>query len=241
MPAKKDVRVQEVDSEDDMAGFYDVARSSFGLQTKDAFWLAMNSGYDTPEGFAANVEKQAKRWRSTHGKGFTYFVKAVVTDEDGVERIGGATIWTEYSTDRNPPAEALDEVMDLEASFPGDETRQRYLRQLFRSFRRRRLEVIKEAGKHGRSIMVLDVCCVRPEYQGMGLARRMVQWGLDLAATRGPDGKGLECFTEASDYGRPVYLKMGFETDSELTYDLDPEFQSLPRAAGTHLFRPLPT
>lgn len=235
--ADRKSRVELIKDESDLTDSYECARASFGMQMRDVFWLATNPKHDTPQGHAAGVERLARRWRETKDEGHCYFLKAIVTEHDGTEHIGGMAIWTEQSAERNPPRKELDETMDVTTL--GDEKEQRFARQMFASFMRRRSEVVAEAARNGRSIMVLDLCCVHPNFQKMGLARKLVQWGLDQAARLGDKGQGLECFTEASPMGRPVYQKMGFQFDSEMVYAMDDEFKDRKVAPNTHLRRPI--
>ncbi|KLU91281.1 hypothetical protein MAPG_09802 [Magnaporthiopsis poae ATCC 64411] len=60
------------------------------------------------------------------------------------------------------------------------------------------------------------------DWGAAGLARALVQWGLDEAQRRG----GIECITEASSMGRKVYLQMGFRQEGgEMAYLVDDEFK----------------
>lgn len=54
----------------------------------------------------------------------------------------------------------------------------------------------------------LDLCMLGtiPEYRRQGVASMLVGWGTDLA-----DRFGVEAFVDASDQGKPVYVKFGFE------------------------------
>lgn len=77
--------------------------------------------------------------------------------------------------------------------------------------------------------MALDMCAVDPVYQRKGIARELVQWGLDEARRRG----GLEAITEASSMGRHVYEKMGFQAEGpDIEYAVDSEFESRKRPSN---------
>ncbi|KAJ5670176.1 uncharacterized protein N7477_005539 [Penicillium maclennaniae] len=113
--------------------------------------------------------------------------------------------------------------MDLEALYPGNEPEQRYLCQVMASLHRRRIEIIKEkATAVPPAVMVLDMCAVDPSYQRKGIARALVQWGLDEARRR----DNLEAITEASSMGRHVYEKMGFQAEGpDIEYFVDDDFE----------------
>jgi GNAT superfamily N-acetyltransferase len=63
----------------------------------------------------------------------------------------------------------------------------------------------------------LDVLAVDPSYQGQGIGKALLQWGLDEA-----DRLGLITFLEATREGRPLYDKYGFEPTTVDTLDLTP-------------------
>jgi GNAT superfamily N-acetyltransferase len=83
-------------------------------------------------------------------------------------------------------------------------------------------------------VLVLDLCAVDPAHQRKGIARALVQWGLDEAKRRGD----LELILEASSMGRHVYAQMGFEAQgSDIDYLVDEEFASRSRPANLFMRR----
>lgn len=56
-------------------------------------------------------------------------------------------------------------------------------------------------------VSVLHIAFILPEYRGRGIGHMFMNWGLQKA-----DSLGLEAWLDASDYGRPLYEKHGFQT-----------------------------
>lgn len=227
-----DVQVSLVDREEDILSASEIPIKCFGHQIADGIYRAMNPGWDTPAGVRAHAERTAARWRGAtkdrNGDPNTMFVKATVPhpDRPGDRVIAGLAIWVQLSMVEgygDKPSEDLGKVVDLEALYPGDASKQRYLVQLDRGLHRRRIEVVKEkAAADPPSVMVLDMCTVDPGFQRRGIAQKLVQWGLDEAKRRG----GLEALTEASVMGRGAYGKLGFKQEGgEMDYGIDDEFK----------------
>ncbi|KAB8269946.1 acyl-CoA N-acyltransferase [Aspergillus minisclerotigenes] len=224
------IRVEPITTPADFSRFFEIAALTFGHQVQDGVWCAMNPGWDTPEGRSSGSDRLAARWSTTtkdrHGQPNTIFLKAVLGDGSADEgKIVGVAIWEQASMVDGygqAPATEMDSA-HLEAVYPNQPGEQRYLRQVDLSLRRRRLEVIREiATSASPAVMVLDLCVVDPSFQRLGIATRLVEWGLREAKARG----GLEAVLEASSMGRHVYRKLGFEQEGgEFIYDVDEEFR----------------
>ncbi|KFA71945.1 hypothetical protein S40288_06742 [Stachybotrys chartarum IBT 40288] len=239
MASDSDIRIEFVDQPDDIVQGFECLCATFGRQTHDGIFKAMNPGWDTPEGHAAGAQRMIDRWqaakRTAAGDLSTIFLKATVPDakSPGGRVVGGLAIWLQASVvpgHGEAPVEDLSQVMDLEAVYPGDKDEQRYLVQLDRSLHGRRIELVKaKAGASPPAVMVLDLCIVHPEHQGKGLGRRLVQWGLDEAERRG----GLEAVTEASPMGRKQYEKLGFKgVLPEIEYVVDAQWEGRSRPSN---------
>lgn len=50
--------------------------------------------------------------------------------------------------------------------------------------------------------------CVRPEYQGRGVGRKLLMWGLERADAADPQ---IPCVLEALSKARGMYVKFGYE------------------------------
>ncbi|KAF7554016.1 hypothetical protein G7Z17_g3223 [Cylindrodendrum hubeiense] len=229
MPSNaSDLRVELITDAEDINASFDCTCKTFGSQTGDGIWIVMNPGWDTPEGKAKGAQRMVERWAGVKpdnkGELNVMHVKATLPDPErqGERVLVGVAIWVHASAvegQGDVPVE--DTRADLKALYPDNEAEQRYGCQLLESLHRRRFEVIKEkATASPPSVMVLDLCVVDPAFQGKGIARKLVQWGLDEAQRRG----GIEAILEASSMGRHVYAKMGFKSEGDILYTVDPEF-----------------
>jgi GNAT superfamily N-acetyltransferase len=227
------LRVELIERPEDIIHAFDCVCEAFGRQAQDGIFLAMNPGWETPRGKELGAARMVTRWRATtkdkDGQPNAVFLKATLPDSEqkGERIIAGFAIWVQVSSVQgygDLPVEDLRKAMDLEALYPGNEAEQRYLYQVMASLHRRRMEIIKEkATAVPPMVMALDMCAVDPAYQRKGIARKLVQWGLDEARRRG----GLEAITEASSMGRHVYEKMGFQAEGpDIEYTVDSEFES---------------
>ncbi|KAJ5142129.1 hypothetical protein N7526_003124 [Penicillium atrosanguineum] len=225
--------VELIDRPEDIIQAFDCVCEAFGRQAQDGIFLAMNPGWETPHGKELRAANMVARWRTTtkdkDGNLNTSFLKATIpgSEQESERIIVGFAIWVQASSVQgygDLPVEDLRKGMDLEALYPGNEREQRYLCQVMASLHRRRIEVIKEkATAVPPMVMALDMCAVDPSYQRKGVARELVQWGLDEARRRGD----LEAVTEASSMGRHVYEKMGFQAEGpNIEYFVDEEFKS---------------
>ena len=236
--ASSDVRVEVIDNEADFGPAFEASAQAFAVQARDGIWMAMNPGWDTPEGKQNNVSRLVSRWRGVtkdrDGNPNTVFIKATVPDpQDPSKRvIAGLAIWEQVSNAEGrgaPPSGDVPSVikdMGLPSLYPGNEAEQRYLAQTMYSLHKPRLDLVRSiANTEKPAILALDICAVSPDFQRRGIAGKLVQWGLDEAERRG----GLEAVMEASSMGRAVYARVGFKQDGpEITYEIDGEFAHRP-------------
>ncbi|KAI0380171.1 hypothetical protein F5Y04DRAFT_258430 [Hypomontagnella monticulosa] len=231
-------RIEVIDQPKDIVAGFDCACKTFGEQTQDAIWMAMNPEWNKtgPEGRQRAAARMVDQWRRiTHdsrGNANTIYLKATVPYQ-GQRVVAGIAIWAQLSMVEGyggRPSDDLRSDLDLDALYPGNEAEQRYLCQVYRSFLKRRVEVVQEkASSHPPSLMHLQLCVVDPAHQRKGIASKLVQWGLDEAQRRG----GLEATTEASSMGRHVYARLGFNGEGEdIEYHVDTEFLSRDRPAN---------
>ncbi|KAH7019297.1 acetyltransferase [Ilyonectria destructans] len=231
-----DLRVEIITNAEDIISSFDCTCKTFGSQTQDAIWIVMNPGWDTPEGKAKGAQRMVDRWigvkKDNKGELNVMHVMATLPDpeREGERILVGVAIWVHASAvegQGDVPVE--DTRADLEALYPGNEAEQRYGCQLLESLHRRRFEVIREkATASPPTVMVLDLCVVDPAFQGKGIARKLVQWGLDEAQRRG----GIEAILEGSSMGRHLYAKMGFKAEGDVEYIVDAEFADRNRPAN---------
>ncbi|KAI0872952.1 acyl-CoA N-acyltransferase [Hypoxylon argillaceum] len=231
VPDRDEVLVEVITDVDDFPEAFRCISEAFGTQTHDAIWGAFNPGWDTPEGQAAGVERMVQRWRSipndNKGNPHTIFLKATLPDPSQPSRrvIVAVAIWAQVTAVEGHGSIAssgLDSATELESRYPGDETEQRFLAQVWRSLVKRRLELVAaKATADPPCVMALDSCSTHPAFQRRGAASKLVQWGLDEGRRRGiPDA-----VTEASSMGRHVYARLGFQAQGpDVPYEVDEEF-----------------
>ncbi|KAK1960902.1 acetyltransferase [Colletotrichum eremochloae] len=231
METISDVRIEVILQPDDFTQVAEVVSNAFGHQVHDGVFTSMNPGWDTPEGLAKQASSMAKRHgsvtKNNKGEPNTIFLKATLPDPGQPDQriIAGMAIWVQQSAvdgHGDPPPKDLIKELNLEATFPGNEAEQRYAAACMASLHKRREEVIREkATSDEPAVFVLDMCAVDPKFQGKGIAKKLVQWGLEEAKRRG----GLELLLEASTMGRHVYSKLGFKQDGpEIEYEVDEQF-----------------
>ncbi|KAK1981499.1 acetyltransferase [Colletotrichum cereale] len=231
MAAISDVQIEVISQPEDFTQVTKVVCNAFGHQVHDGVFISMNPGWDTPEGQAVQASSMAKRHgsvtKNNKGEPNTVFLKATLPDPDqsGQRIIAGMAVWAQQSAvdgHGDPPPKDLIKGLNLEATFPGNEAEQRYAAACMGSLHKRREEVIREkAASDEPAVFVLDMCAVDPKFQGKGIAKELVHWGLEEAKRRG----GLELLLEASSMGRHVYSKLGFKQDGpEIEYEVDEQF-----------------
>ena len=63
---------------------------------------------------------------------------------------------------------------------------------------------------------VLDIIHTHPSHQGRGAGAQLVKWGTDTA-----DKERLQCYTESSPAGYPLFQQCGFEDVAEMEIELN--------------------
>ncbi|KAK2612772.1 hypothetical protein QQS21_001224 [Conoideocrella luteorostrata] len=230
-----DIQIEVVESEEDIAGAFDVSCKAFGQQIRDGIWIPMNPGWDTPEGRSQGAARMIGRWNATTrdhlARPNAIFVKATAphdvrsNENQPSRKIVGIAIWLQASVvsgHGDPPTEDWSKALNMEKLHPGNKPEQQYLCDVMSSLSRQRIELVKKkAHVEPPSVMILDLCAVDPAYQGKGIGKQLAQWGIDEAKRRG----GLECITEASVMGRRVYEKLGFRQEGpEIEYLVDKQW-----------------
>lgn len=229
------VQIQVIDAAADIVAGFRCARDTFGHQVHDGIWTAANPGWDTEEGEARCAGRLSARFRAVtrdnNGQPNTIFLKATIADasEPGDQKLVGFAIWQQVSVVEgygDKPVEDMSTTTNMEELYPGQPDEQAYLVALDRSLHGQRVQLAKaKAGASPPAIFVLDLCCVFPEYQGNGIAQKLVLWGLEEAKKR----NNTEAATEASSMGRHAYAKLGFVQEGpEVAYDVPEKFKHRP-------------
>ncbi|CAG7919394.1 unnamed protein product [Penicillium olsonii] len=244
MPERKNnanigLQVELIDEAHDITEAFHCVCEAFGRQAEDGVWIAMNPGWDTPEGKSRGASRIVERWSRTSkdiaGNPNTMFLKATLpSSEDPEKRItAGFAIWVQASNVEghgDPQIKESEASADLTDVYPEDQSERRYLAQVMASLHGRRRELVEQARTaEPPALFVLDLCAVDPAHQRKGIAKQLVQWGLDEALRRGIP----EAITEASSMGRHVYENMGFKPEGvDIEYSVDKEFASRKRPAN---------
>lgn len=225
-------RVSLVENDADIARAYDICAAAFGVQTTDGIWIGTHPGWDTPEGREKHIaglkSTLSKATKNQSGDSNVVFLKSEL---DG--QMAGFAIWTQLSAVEGhgqAPVTEEQRLKDMQAKFPGNERESRYVFQLMSSLQRQRTALAtQKASTDQPSLYVLDICAVDPVFQGKGVAKHLVQWGVDEAKRRGD----LELITEGSSMGRGVYQKFGFAQEGpEIAYEVDEEFKERKRPSN---------
>ena len=74
----------------------------------------------------------------------------------------------------------------------------------------------REACMQGRPHFYMSMLMVLPDYQGRGIGKRLLEWGLEQA-----DEMGMEVWIDATDVGLPLYKKLGWEPVAEFWTDCE--------------------
>ncbi|ETN38256.1 uncharacterized protein HMPREF1541_06287 [Cyphellophora europaea CBS 101466] len=242
VPPTTDIIVAPITSTSQLPDLFACAAAAFGSQTHDLIWTAFNPHWDTPTGLADGAARLATRWetapRVTHNphsdasndRSVT-ILEARAPSPDGTgTAVAGIAIWVQASLvpgwgepPTGPTFEARRAATGLEALYPHDEATQRWLAAVDAGLHAPRTAVLRaKAAESTPAAYVLDLCAVRPEWQGRGVGAALVAWGVSEAGRRG----GLECLTEASVMGRRVYEKVGFRVVRRIEYGVEEELGS---------------
>ena len=227
MSNSDDVRI-ELMEEGDFPVAFDTAAKAFGHQARDGIWMAVNPGWDTPEGLEKGGMLMEKRWRNVttdrDGNPNTMFLKATVPDPKEPTRrvLAGMAIWEQCSMVEGRGVPLPEDRNAIDLGRAPNERERRFISQAIFSLHKPRLELAKAiAATDKPALLALDICAVNPAFQRRGIAGKLVEWGLREAERRG----GIEAVTEASDMGRPVYARVGMKQIGDgIMYNLDEEF-----------------
>ncbi|KAI1372842.1 acyl-CoA N-acyltransferase [Hypoxylon crocopeplum] len=112
---------------------------------------------------------------------------------DGPERVLAFGKWRQPLTSTSPPIPPL-------PSWP-EGADVAFVEEVFGAIEKKHKEIMGD-----RPHWYLEILGVRKEFQGKGLGKQLLQWGLSRA-----DDAGAEAFLAASPAGAPMYKKYGFD------------------------------
>lgn len=230
-PGKDAPLVEVINDEASFTDAYKCVSAAFGAQVHDAIWEAFNPGWETPEGQAAGASRMVRRWKSTttnkDGDPNAVFLKATLPDPShpGHRTTAGFAIWIQISTVEgygDTKLGALDPEV-LRGLYPNDEKEQRFLKQMFDSLFKARVQFVRGTASAADppAIMALDLCATHPDFQRRGVASSLVRWGMEETRRRGIRYATME----ASAMGRLAYATLGFKPQGrDFVYEVDEEF-----------------
>ncbi len=189
--SRLEYEVSPIESETDFAEFANVERAAFG---GGALGRLMFGTEDT------RTESAAQHARFWAVDSTARYVKAALPSG----RIIGIAKWN-FFTD---PAAGLQNPFPIDDPIPGGNAD--LGKHFFGQLNRKRVEAI--GGKKHFLVMML---AVDPEFQRMGVGKRLLEWGLEKA-----DAEGLECWIDASQAGKGLYEKMGWKEVGVVEIDL---------------------
>ncbi|KAJ9150121.1 Acyl-CoA N-acyltransferase [Coniochaeta hoffmannii] len=138
------------------------------------------------------------------------WVSMVVVDDEKDGQIAGYAQWTKPAPpegqEPDPPAVTKEEAAS--AAFEMDEhppsLAEGALDEFWAAQKVEEDRVLGEGGK--KDVWYLVILAVDPAYQGRGVGKILVQWGIDKAKAQ---GKGI--FLSATPAGKPFYKRMGLQ------------------------------
>lgn len=194
-----DITVVQAHAED-AAELFAVASEAFG--TWEPAWAAFFNSHWTEKGRKLGAERYVAAMKKND---HAMYHKAVDTSTG---KVVGFSIWGVFKN-RN-----LEEISDTSPNSYWENTEDaKYARTIMSNILKRRQGFVEACG---RNAVHLNTLAVLPEYQGMGIGRKLMAWGVEQA-----DVLGFPSWVEASVPGRPLYEKYGFVVVKDLTLNLE--------------------
>ncbi|KAK3697204.1 hypothetical protein LTR37_017605 [Vermiconidia calcicola] len=165
--------------------------------------------FNTPEGIKAATERHLRAWRDhVEETGRPLGVKCLHQDAaSGQETMVACAYWAVFDRPRSP--EDMEKVNYLLSGA--------WLPEEQRVMARARLQPVLDMRTKwlaGRGHAILMYMATDTAWRRQGAATAVVQWGLDLCKEL-----GIVAYLEASEEGRPVYQKLGFEVVEEVEFE----------------------
>ncbi|KAL4886071.1 acyl-CoA N-acyltransferase [Aspergillus karnatakaensis] len=183
----------------------------------------------------ASLEKKAASRASTfptEASQDIYNFKAV---DDATGKIVASSRWSIHHSAEFDPR-TIAECVEAKIKLDLPELNRDVARALYREINIARRETLAVPPDNGEALEIENGCMVRkhieleglsvhPEYQRRGIAKALLQWGLEEA-----DRLGLDVYLEATEDGKPFYALFGFETVRIVAFE-DREFATMIRPA----------
>ncbi|KAL4999480.1 acyl-CoA N-acyltransferase [Aspergillus recurvatus] len=156
------------------------------------------------------AQREASFNSNPHAKSF----KAV---DSATGKLVGLTRWAVYAEDQAVD-KSIEEVVEarLGSDIPG--RRDEVAKEIYTEIEVGKRELLgvgplvsNEKGIMLRKRVELEGIFVHPDYQGKGIAKRLLAWGIAEA-----ERLGVDVYLEATEEGRPVYARMAFQVLKEV-------------------------
>jgi GNAT superfamily N-acetyltransferase len=168
----------------------------------------------------ASIRRIAEDWKRDLTKPNSWYWKIVDTDlkpsEDDPPTNGGRTIAIATWSMHNVKAEGNSEPVALTSTtqnFVPPELRLDALGSLLGPIRAAQPEIMGTE----QPFFMLNMLATHPDHQGRGAGKMLLSWGLEKA-----DEEGLVTYLNATDVGRQMYEKKGFEVRKTIEWDRVP-------------------
>ncbi|KAL4936955.1 hypothetical protein BDV06DRAFT_216253 [Aspergillus oleicola] len=134
------------------------------------------------------------------------------------KKIVGVARWV-VATEDEDVEESVEDCVDDIMKRSVSETNHYAMRSFYRMALRGKWDILGIQDYSGdivklRRRVELETLVTHPDYQGYGVATSLLQWGIDEA-----ERLGLLLYLEATEAGKPLYERYGFETVHEMDFD----------------------
>ncbi|KAL6237493.1 hypothetical protein BDW75DRAFT_78628 [Aspergillus navahoensis] len=145
------------------------------------------------------------------------YAKAFKAVDPATGKLVGLARWAVFAEDQEVD-KSIEEIVEARLGPDIPERRDEVAKEIYTSIQLGKRELLgvgaldsNEKGIKLRKRVELEGICVHPDYQGKGIAKRLLAWGIAEA-----ERLGVDVYLEATEAGRPVYERMGFQTLKEV-------------------------
>lgn len=199
LPQTLEIEVSHVTSKDDFIALAEVEAKAFGPGELTSIMFPPSSTINEQSeeaNFSARFHQ--KTWSTDPT---ARYLKAALPGG----KIIGLARWRFFLDGLEPPSPWY-----LETSGLPPNTNQPFCKYFFEALDKARKDAMK-----GKEHFLLEILCVLPECQRMGVGVKLLEWGLSEA-----DRQGRECWIDASPSGLGLYKKFGWKEVGVLDVDL---------------------
>ncbi|KAL4978841.1 acyl-CoA N-acyltransferase [Aspergillus desertorum] len=185
------------------------------IQVSDLAFAALNRLLYTSNLSQKSIETMAAQRESSFDS--EPHVKTFKAVDSATGKLVGLARWAAYA-EGQAVEKSIEEIVEARLASDIPERRDEVARDMYTAIQvgKRELLGVGPLDSNEKGIMLqkrvdLDALFVHPDYQGKGIAKRLLAWGIEEAERLGAD-----VYLEATEAGRPVYEKTGFQTIKEV-------------------------